>query len=105
MKLNTIKPFNEFINESNSNEIAERITRLAVNCVYEAETGEVTITVNEGYVKDLQLHIRKVLDILTKEYSMKSKEIDKELEKNLTDIVTSFQKGESPAETAEIIVS
>jgi hypothetical protein len=95
-----IKSFKEFINENN---IAEKIVESAFNCVYESVSGEITITVNEGFVQDLQNHIRATIDVLIKEYKVKSNKVDSYLEKNLDVLVDSFKKGESPEETAKAI--
>jgi hypothetical protein len=95
-----IKSFKEFINENN---IAEKIAESAFNCVYESVSGEITITVNEGFVQDLQNHIRATIDVLIKEYKVKSNKVDSYLEKNLDVLVDSFKKGESPEETAKAI--
>jgi hypothetical protein len=66
-------------------------------------SGEITITVNEGFVQDLQNHIRATIDVLIKEYKVKSNKVDSYLEKNLDVLVDSFKKGESPEETAKAI--
>lgn len=101
-----IKSFKEFVNESNSVEnITNRATKLAFNYVYESETGEITISVNEGFVQDLQMHIRKTIDFLIKDFNIKQSNIDKYLEKNLVTITSSFQSGDSPKETAEKITA
>jgi citrate lyase gamma subunit len=95
-----IKSFKEFINENN---IAEKITASAFNCVYESESGKIAITVNEGFVQELQNHIRATIDVLIKEYKVKANKVDSYLEKNLDVLVDSFKKGESPEETAKAI--
>ena len=101
--METLKSFQEFINESTEKEIVEQAIRLAFNCVYESETGEVTVTVNEGFVKDLQMHIRATIDALVKDHGVKANKVDKHLESNLQDIVDSFKKGDDPAATAKAI--
>lgn len=101
--MEALKSFKEFVNESTEKEIIENAIKLAFSCVYESETGEVTVTVNEGFVQDLQMHIRKTIDILIDEYGVKANKIDKYLEKNLEKITSSFKKGEEPADTAKAI--
>jgi len=101
--METLKSFKEYVNESTQKEIIENAIKLAFSCVYESETGEVTVTVNEGFVQDLQLHIRKTIDVLIKEYGVKANKIDNYLEKNLDKVVNSFKKGEEPADTAKAI--
>lgn len=96
-----IKSFKEFVNENNT--ISEKIAASAFNCVYESESGEITITVNEGFVQDLQNHIRATIDVLIKEYKVKANKVDSYLEKNLDTLVDSFKKGESPEETAKAL--
>jgi len=97
-----IKSFQEFISESNTS-VIDKITASAFNCVYESESGEIIITVNEGFVQDLQNHIRATIDVLIKEYDIKANKIDKYLEKNLDKLADSFKKGETPEETAKAI--
>jgi hypothetical protein len=96
-----IKSFKEFVNENNT--ITEKITASAFNCIYESVSGEITITVNEGFVKDLQNHIRATIDVLIKEYKVKANKVDDYLERNLDVLVDSFKKGESPEETAKAL--
>jgi hypothetical protein len=94
-----IKSFDEFISENKTATIDEQILKLAFNCVYEAESGEVTVTVNEGFVQDLQLHIRKTLDILVSQ-GIKGSKLDKALEAGLSTLTSSFQNGDTPEESA-----
>ena len=102
-----IKSFEEFISEKNKSTeevVQETAMKMAAfNCVYESESGEVTLTVNEGFVKDLQLHIRETIDFLMKDHGIKGRKIDNTLEKNLATVTSSFQKGDSPEETAKKI--
>lgn len=107
-----IKSFKEFISEKKSSDnnstgqaVQETAMKMAFNCVYESESGEVTLSINEGFVKDLQLHIRETIDFLMKDHGIKGRKIDKELEKNLATVTSSFQKGDSPEETAKKITS
>jgi hypothetical protein len=102
-----LKSFEEFVNEKkiNVNDIttSDDINKSIFDFTFESETGDFTLNVNEGFVKDLQAHIRKTMDILIGEYGIKSRGIDKHLEKNLLTLTTSFQKGDSPEETAKKI--
>lgn len=95
-----LKTFDQFISENKTASVEEQIAKLAFDCVYESETGEVTVTVNEGFVKDLQLHIRKTLDILIKDHGVKANKLDKALEAGLMKLTKSFQDGETPEESA-----
>lgn len=96
-----IKSFEEFISESNSTSaVTEQISKLLFSCVYESETGEVIVSVNEGFVKDLQMHIRATIDALIELHGVKNNKIDKELESNLALLTSSFQAGDTPEETA-----
>jgi len=94
-----LKTFDEFIAESRTTSIDKQIAKLALNCVYESATDTLTVTVNEGFVQDLQLHIRAVLDILVKQ-GIKGSKLDKALEAGLMALTTSFQNGETPEESA-----
>jgi hypothetical protein len=97
-----LKSFEEFVNEKKS--ISNEITgKSFFEFTFESETGDFTLNVNEGFVKDLQNHIRKTMDILIGEYGIKSNKLDKHLERNLVTLTTSFQNGDSPEETAKKI--
>lgn len=98
-----IKSFQEFLNEKNSSAIKGGINNNLFNFTFESEAGDFTLNINEGFVKELQAHIRKTIDILIGEYDIKSGKIDKHLEKNLLVLTTSFQEGDSPEETAKKI--
>jgi hypothetical protein len=98
-----IKSFQEFLTEKNSSKNSEDTKNNLFNFTFESETGDFTLNINEGFVKDLQAHIRKTMDILIGEYDIKSNKIDKHLEKNLLVLTTSFQEGDSPEETAKKI--
>lgn len=97
-----LKTFDEFIAESKSSTINTRINEMAISCVFEAETGEVTVSVNESFVKDLQLHIRKTIDFLA-EKGIKGTAVNKVLDRNLIALVQSYKDGDSPEKTAEML--
>lgn len=98
-----IKSFQEFLTEKNSSKNSEDTKNNLFNFTFESEAGDFTLNINEGFVKELQAHIRKTIDILIGEYNIKSGRIDKHLEKNLLVLTTSFQEGDSPEETAKKI--
>jgi hypothetical protein len=106
-----LKSFEEFLNEkkndvTNTDNIVENnksTVKSLLDFTFESETGDFTLNVNEGFVKDLQEHIRKTMDILIGEYGIKSSKLDKHLERNLLPLTTSFQNGDSPEETAKKI--
>jgi len=101
--MESLKSFEEFITESqNTESIEAKIKALAFNCVYEAETGEVTVTLNEGFVQNLQKHIDQTIKILGKS-GLKGKKLDDVLDAKLDDITKSFQDGDTPEESAALI--
>lgn len=98
-----LQTFSEFMNESNKSDLNETVTNNIISLVFEAETGEFSVTINEGFVADIQLHIRKVIDLLA-EKGIKGRKASKLLDTELMTLTQSFQAGDSPEETAEKIL-
>lgn len=100
--METLKTFDEFMNEKKNIQVNEKALNL-FKLTFESENSDFTLDINEGFVKDLQAHIRKTMDILIGEHGIKQNRIDKHLERNLSKLTASFQKGDSPEETAKKI--
>jgi len=119
--MNTIKSFEEFVAEelekeaivnTNEEEDAEQEAsetpaeeeeeaneNLMFNISVNESTGEVSVVINENYVKDLQVFMRDVVEIANKEKNIKAAKLDKWLDANMTGLVTAF-KAKKSAEDA-----